>query len=242
MQSLRSLAKNNLPAPLLRVLTDIRDDRRRKILSRANSRQEVFSKIYSEGMWGGEDRDFYSGHGSHDPSVVNPYVEAVRQVLESLPGDPTVVDLGCGDFGVGSRIRPYAGKYIAADIVPALVTRNQQRFPDVEFRTIDIVTDELPEGDVVCVRQVLQHLSNADIAGALPKLARFSRVIITEDVPIGDFVPNHDKEAGFDIRVTNGSGVDVTAAPFDFPVKSQRVICEVPYETCVLRTTLYEPA
>lgn len=242
MQSLKTFAKNTLPAPLVGWMLGIRNARRQKILAKASNRAEIFSAIYSEGMWGGADRDFYSGHGSHEPAVVNPYVEAVRKVLEDLPGEPTVVDLGCGDFGVGSKIRPHAGRYIAGDIVPELIARNQQRFPDTEFVVLDIVTDDLPQGDVVTVREVLQHLSNADISGALPKLAKFKRVIITEGVPTGDFVPNHDKAAGFDIRFKNGSGVDIAAAPFNFPVKSQQVICEVLAGNCLLRTTLYEPA
>ncbi len=242
MPDLRAFLLKTIPAPLLRPLRSLRDSQRRKVLAKAANRAELFSAIYTRNMWGGASEDFYSGHGSHYPDVVQPYVDAVIELLRAIPGPPNVCDLGCGDFAVGSQIRPHAGGYIAADIVPELVARNAARFPDTEFRVIDLVADDLPDADIVFIRQVLQHLSNDDIASALPKLAKFPRIVITEDVPTTDFVPNADKLAGFDVRLASSSGVDITAPPFNFPVKVSRVICEVAYGTAWLRTTYYEPA
>lgn len=243
MNDIRRKLKKVLPGFVYRPLKKRLDEGRWRKLQNASSRAEIFSLIYKDKMWGGAD-DFYSGHGSSDPQIVEPYFLAIKTFLESLPTKPDACDFGCGDFRVGQKIRPFCGRYIAADLVPELIERNKGRFDalDVDFRVIDIVTDELPEGDVAFIREVLQHLSNAEIQSILPKLARFRFVVVTEDIPQGDFIANADKPAGFDIRASRGSGVDLEKEPFGFQVKSARVICEVPHGTALLRTTVYEPA
>ncbi|WP_271079217.1 class I SAM-dependent methyltransferase [Aurantiacibacter sp. MUD61] len=238
-----SLAKNWLPKPLFNWLKAKRDARRRATLKAAGSRAEIFSAVYREKMWGGSGEKFHSGWGSHRAAVVEPYVTAVSDYLQSLPTKPDVCDLGCGDFAVGVQLRPYCDRYIACDIVPELVERNRKQFADcdVDFRTLDLVTDPLPEAQVLLVRQVFQHLSNGDIAATLPKLKRYRAIIATEDVPDGEFEPNHDKPAGFDVRLSTGSGVDLAAPPFNFEHRSSRVLCRATHNGQVLLTTLYEP-
>lgn len=209
--------------------------------------QEVFSKIYEEGHWGRSadphDR-FYSGTGSRDAAVVTPYVQAVTAFLERLGHRPDVVDLGCGDFRVGAQIRPACARYTACDIVPALIAHHRQAHAhlDVDFRVLDLSADELPPAEVVFVRQVFQHLSNAQIAAALHKIQQTYRyLVLTEHLPAHEpFVPNLDKPAGRNIRHGIDSGVVLTHAPFDLrPVQEQR-LCEVPETGGVIRTTLYQ--
>ena len=58
--------------------------------------RNIFSEIYRRKLWGGRlSKGPYSGSGSRDPSVVNPYIEAVSDCLRGL-GSPSVVDVGCG--------------------------------------------------------------------------------------------------------------------------------------------------
>ena len=75
-----------------------------------------------------------SGSGSHYPSLVIPYMAAVQGLLKSTPQIRRVVDLGCGDFNVGQDIAPLVREYIACDVVPELIARNQQKFslPNVD--------------------------------------------------------------------------------------------------------------
>ena len=148
--------------------------------------QEVFSKIYEEGHWGRSadphDR-FYSGTGSRDAAVVTPYVQAVTAFLERLGHRPDVVDLGCGDFRVGAQIRPACARYTACDIVPALIAHHRQAHAhlDVDFRVLDLSADELPPAEVVFVRQVFQHLSNAQISAALRELVDTLGPVVVEE-------------------------------------------------------------
>mgnify|MGYP002479352461 CR=1 FL=1 len=103
---------------------------------------------------------------------VEPYIKATSDFLSSLGAKPDVVDLGCGDFNVGSRLRPFCEKYVACDVAAPVVEVNREKFADLDvgFRQLDIIESELPEGDAVLIRQVLQHLSNADIEKIVAKL------------------------------------------------------------------------
>lgn len=208
--------------------------------------QQVFTRIYQEGLWGrsGESGDaFFSGTGSRDEAVVAPYIQAVTGFLNSLPHKPDVVDLGCGDFKVGQRIRHHCQGYVACDIVPQLIEHHRAHLGalDVDFRHLDLTRDELPAGEVVFIRQVLQHLSNAQIAQALLKIAKTYRyLVLTEHLPGEDpFVPNLEKAAGRDIRMFYGSGVVLSAPPFNLQARQEQVLCEVPESGGRIRTTLY---
>jgi hypothetical protein len=210
--------------------------------------EKVFTAIYKEGKWGeGLQGDFYSGSGSHDPQIVLPYIEAVSTFLKSLPRPPSLVDLGCGDFNIGSQLRPYCGKYTACDVVPDLISRNQTKFSnfDVDFRCLDITHDEFPDGDVVVLRQVLQHLSNGQILKVVPKLYRYKFLVLTEHLPAdSDFPPNIEKPTGAMVRVASRSGVVLIQPPFNLKARSEKVICSndraVGHYPSSVRTTLYE--
>ena len=226
MPFFKTLLKSIIPASVLNL-------KRARAARRVNepfaglSTRQIFSEIYRQRYWGKEGPDgFSSGDGSHAAPIVVPYVEAVAAFLASL-GKPSVVDLGCGDFNVGRQLRPNAGTYIACDIVPDLIERNKARFADldVDFRCIDIVTEPLPSGRVMMVRQVLQHLGNAEVAAVVAKLQAFDYAIVTEHVPSVGFVPNVDKPTGPGTRTALGSGLDLTMPPFSLRPAEVRVLC-----------------
>jgi hypothetical protein len=210
------------------------------------SPREIFETIYNEKMWGGHFRlsQFHSGSGSHDARLVEPYVAAVRTYLATFAGDPVIVDIGCGDFSVGSQFVDRAARCIACDVVESLVNANRKRFrrPNLEFRVLDAIEDPLPPGDIALLRQVLQHLSNGHIAAIVPKLKQYRVVIVTEHLPSNpNFVPNLDAPSGLDTRLRNHSGVVLSAPPFNMTVTTSRIICEVPKHGGIIRTIAYEP-
>jgi SAM-dependent methyltransferase len=129
------------------------------------------------------------------------------------------VDLGCGDFTVGKKIAALGIDYTGADVVPALIRHHSALHGSdrVRFLQLDIVNDTLPEGDLCLIRQVLQHLSNAQIATILPKLARYRHVLITEHYPAPGphVVPNRDKTHGHDTRIEDDSAVFLEHTPFE---------------------------
>jgi 2-polyprenyl-3-methyl-5-hydroxy-6-metoxy-1,4-benzoquinol methylase len=132
--------------------------------------QEIFERIYRYKLWGGRKtfwRRFYSGTGSFESQIVEPYVEAVLPLLSGK----RVVDIGCGDFTVGRRLVDSTKSYDACDIARPLIEHNRRKFKSrgLEFYVLDAVNDSLPDGDVVLLRQVLQHLCNKSVAFWCPK-------------------------------------------------------------------------
>lgn len=134
--------------------------------------KKAMNQIYDQNLWGSNNKDFYSGFGSHNPAIVTPYIEDVKDFLTSFDEQITVCDLGCGDFNVGKQLVNDTKKYIAVDIVENLINYNKQNFNanNLEFRCLDIAKADLPKADCALIRQVLQHISNAEIQEILPKL------------------------------------------------------------------------
>lgn len=200
-------------------------------------------QVYEMNLWGGNEGDFYSGEGSHLPEIVNPYLAAVSSFLTSFKSRLTVCDLGCGDFNVGKELVKHTRKYIAMDIVPSLIAHNKETFkaPNLEFHCLDIAVADLPAGDCAIVRQVLQHLSNAEIQSIVNKLAAFKYVILTEHIPEGDFIPNKDIISGQGNRLKKQSGVNLLAPPFNFMVKDEKQLSAVVLDNGkgVIVTTLF---
>lgn len=206
----------------------------------------AFECIYKEKLWGDDAVSaFYSGSGSHDIKQVSPYVDHVCQFLESLPEPPDIVDLGCGDFNIGKQLVTACSNYHGCDIVKDLINYNHQHYAQahVQFSCLDASQDFLPEGNVLLVRQVLQHLSNEAILAICSQFQRFDFVIVTEHVPEGAYIPNIDKPTGPDSRLRFNSGVDITAPPFAVSCKDEAVICEVKDtddSAGVIKTILYQ--
>jgi len=204
----------------------------------------AMDQVYENKLWGGgEEYDFYSGEGSHNPEIVKPYVSAITSFLKSFDDLLTVCDLGCGDFNIGNELVVYTKKYVAVDIVEDLIARNKDNFKqdNLEFYSLDIAVDDLPSGNCAIIRQVLQHISNAEIQQVLHKLADFKYVILTEHLPEGDFIPNKDIISGQGIRLKKGSGLNILAAPFNFQVTAEKVLLSVTLNDHkgVIVTTLY---
>jgi hypothetical protein len=206
--------------------------------------KDAMEQIYDKKLWGGESFDFYSGEGSHQSELVNPYIDAVSAFLTSLEKPLTVCDLGCGDFNVGQQLVPHVQKYIGVDIVPSLIARNRATFhaDNLEFLYLDIAVDEWPAADCILLRNVLQHLSNAEVQRIVRKLPNYQYVIVTEHIPQGSFTPNKDIISGQGIRLKIQSGIDLMAPPFNLQVKDSKQLLAVPYSKGkgVIVTTLYE--
>ena len=205
--------------------------------------KDAMQQVYAKKLWGSGNTDFYSGAGSHDTETVQAYLKAVSSFFKSLETPPVVCDLGCGDFNVGKELVPYTQAYTAVDIVPELIAHNQKTFTSKQlmFHTLDIAKDTLPEGDCALLRQVLQHLSNAEIQAIVNKLYAYRYVILTEHLPDQEFTPNIDIISGQGIRLKKHSGVALQAPPFNFKVKVAKELLSLPAPGVKGRlvTTLY---
>ena len=211
---------------------------------------EIFKEIYLNKLWTPKtiklEHKFYSGVGSYFSEFVDKYIEEINRFILSLPNKPNVVDLGCGDFVIGSKIRRFCNNYIAVDIFDQLIDYNKKKYKElsVDFRVLDITSDELPPADICFVRQVLQHLSNQSISQFLEAIKnKYKYLIITEHLPAENFFKaNLDKPTGPDIRLFDKSGVILTQPPFNLKVIKDIDICETRSDSIegVLKTKLLQ--
>lgn len=191
--------------------------------------KDVMEQVYEMNLWGGNKSDFYSGAGSHYPEIVKPYIAILTSFLTSFKNPLVVCDLGCGDFNVGKELVKHTKKYVGVDIVTDLIAHNKEKFKEenLEFHCLDIAVDDLPSGDCALLRQVLQHLSNAEVQSIVSKLADFKYVILTEHLPEGDFEPNKELISGQGTRLKKQSGLNLLAPPFNFKVKEEKQVLSV---------------
>jgi hypothetical protein len=228
-----ALAKNVLPVPVLvgmrwvkRRLAGVGNHAKLLIMNKSARRRRIFRDIYKNSLWGhDENSKYFSGIGSRGEAAAiyaRCMAELLKRHVAELGRPITVVDLGCGDFQIGGALTAEVPDliYIGCDIVPEIVEHNTKLFAtgQITFRQLDMVVDPLPDADVYLVRQVLQHLSNAEIVGFLRRVS-CKYLYVTEGQPEERVGPiNPDKVTGaevrFDWRTGRGRGVELSQPPY----------------------------
>lgn len=198
-------------------------------VNKARPIKEVFTRVYEEHQWGGAGDSYCSGSGSSGFHA-SQYAAVVKQLIQDK-GIKTMIDLGCGDFVVGRALRTEGVKYIGIDIVDNLIHKNLEAYGDAitSFQSLDMVKDQLPDGDLCIIRQVFQHLSNKQIVSVLQKTKKFKYILITEHYP-APFVKirvNVDKIHGPDTRIHDDSAVFLDEQPFNVPTQSITLISDI---------------
>jgi SAM-dependent methyltransferase len=192
-----------------------------KVFTKDKDVSSTFTSIYENKRWGvkGDER-FNSGTGSDD-LISNRFINFTQEYIQEN-NITSIVDLGCGDFRVGSQyITPQVTKYIGVDVVDSLIEHHQNEFGNdvISFQCLDIINDELPKGELCIIRQVLQHLSNDQVQQILIKLRAYKYVLVCDHVPGGEFTANIDKKHGEDIRLKDNSGLVFNESPFNEKLK-----------------------
>lgn len=176
----------------------------------ATNRRQVFDQIYTQGVWlehGGQLAR--SGSGSE--------LDATKQVRHQLPalladlGARSLLDVGCGDFTWMQHVG-LGVEYTGIDVVQSVISANQAAFASSaqHFYCMDAVEDALPRADVVLCREVLFHLSLADIKRLVNnvKLSGARYLVATSDT-CTDF--------NADIRTGDYRPLNLQRRPFHFP-------------------------
>ena len=230
---IKKILKFILPKKIIVFLKKIQTDLEiRKYKKKSN--YQIFKEIYEKKIWSPDaiknKYKFYSGIGSHHEEFTLEYIEKVSKFLKNFNTKPSVVDLGCGDFFIGSKLRQFCSKYTAIDIYDDLINLNKSTYKDynVDFIALDITRNSLPSADICFIRQVLQHFSNSSIRKLLNSInGKYKYLILTEHLPQGNFIPNKDISTGPFIRIHKNSGVVLTAEPFNVKVIEEKNICNI---------------
>ena len=172
------------------------------------SATDVFSDVYERDLWNGG-----SGPGSAPENTVE-YRRFLQEFLDGFDYPVKVVDLGCGDWRIGELMDWSGVDYVGVDVVPEVIEANRRRdTPDnVSFVCLDALVDDLPEGDVLVVKDVLQHWPNADVLRLLDAAEeRFTFTMETNDVSS----KSHPAKVNSDIALGDWRPIDIERAPFD---------------------------
>lgn len=123
---------------------------------------DVFEDIYARRSWGSNES--VSGLGSEMDRTEIVRKELVK-VIDTI-GARSLLDIPCGDFNwMKAADLSKIERYVGADIVERLIRLNQQNYgrQGIEFRVLDITLEPLPKVDLILCRDLLIHLSDADI-------------------------------------------------------------------------------
>jgi hypothetical protein len=125
--------------------------------------KEIFEKIIKERVWTSK-LDLESPCG---PGSSMEYTKNLRSQLGPFllkHNIKSMFDAPCGDYSwINQTKLPEDLKYIGGDIVDFLILENQQKYPGVEFIQFNLVSDSMPDVDLLFCRDCLLHLTLADI-------------------------------------------------------------------------------
>ena len=123
--------------------------------------REVFSRKYvvETSDWAG-----HSGSGSSAYHTIKYKAFLETFILEN--GVKSILDIGCGDWQFARFVNFGPGVYFGYDVVGDVVQRNLETFGSASriFRMMPNNLAELPACDLLIMKDVLQHLSNAKIS------------------------------------------------------------------------------
>jgi hypothetical protein len=167
---------------------------------------DVFGRIYGNNSWG-----FGSGHGS-TLKVTRGYRAFVEDfLLENQVR--SVVDYGCGEWSFSRDMDWHGASYTGLDVVGEIVERNQHEYgkAGVRFMLSPDKPEELPAGDLLIAKDVLQHLPNSHVDVFVREvMSRYRYSLITndkggrtnEDVPMGGWRPVDIRCKPFNVDAT----------------------------------------
>jgi hypothetical protein len=119
--------------------------------------------------------------------------------------------MGCGDWQFSQHINWNGVKYKGFDIVESVIDSNKERYSSnsVSFHYYSGDSSDLPEADVLIVKDVLQHWSYESINKFILDLGKFKFVLIINCVdPAGELNNKSIEDGGF-------SCLDLRLPPFN---------------------------
>lgn len=174
---------------------------------------EVFGRIYDTDHWQG-------GSGPGSTSDATEYYRMIVRRLLASRQIRSVVDIGCGDWQVGSLIDWTGVNYTGIDVVSSVIERNQQMFGSerVKFAHLDVRTATLPCADLLIVKDVLQHWPTSDVLRFVhSELSRFRFALLTNDIASRDY----GGPVNEDIEIGAWRTLDLEASPFTLTARAR---------------------
>jgi hypothetical protein len=176
----------------------------------------TFRRIYETNLWG-----FGFGHGSL-PRVTKIYRTFVENFIREKQ-ICTVVDFGCGDWQFSRLIDWSGADYLGLDVNAGVIERNRSNYgaKGVRFETAPDQFSSIPGGELLLVKDVLQHFSTSLVEEFVAEVvSRFPFALITNCVEPATAL-NREIETGswrpLDLRAQPFSLDAVEALSFNGP-------------------------
>jgi SAM-dependent methyltransferase len=174
----------------------------------ADDPAQRFTAIYESHFW--VDDESRSGGGSN--------LYATEKIRKAIPdlflkyGIRSMLDIPCGDFFWFKEIRLDLDSYIGGDIVVPLIASVAKKYtsPTRSFRVMDLTQDNLPDCDLILVRDCFIHLSFESVFAALRNISRSKiRYLLT----------THHASVAANVDIETGSyhPLNLYEPPFNFP-------------------------
>lgn len=184
-----------------------------------------------------------SGIYSREDEFIRPYIYFLNDFLNNND-IASIVEIGCGDFYIMQKVLNNRDDiiYTGIDVAENVLDYDKREFssPHVRFVFGDAAAEDfrIPNGDLLIIRTVLQHLSNDDIKAILNKACAFPFVLVTEELYKGKgLIPNIDKPSGYQTRCRIMSGVYLEKRPFSVSNLVHLLVLPTENNT-ILRTSL----
>jgi hypothetical protein len=202
MSVLRNIIWKITPVFVKKLYYKIREAQYRKL-----STKEIFTRIKDKNLW--ESSESVSGPGSEIEQTKTLVVELNRLLKDK--NVKTMLDIPCGDFNWMRKVDLSSVNYTGADIVEGLISENLRKYSanNIKFITMNIITDILPEADLIFVRDCFIHLSYNDIEKALKNIKRSGCKYLLTTSYLNH--KNHDIATGF------WRPINLQESPFNFP-------------------------
>ena len=169
---------------------------------------EVFTDIYKKNTWKSDESR--SGTGST--------IESTRVISAKLPeaikelGVRSMLDLPCGDYHWIKEIDLGIEEYIGGDIVAELIDVNNANYKKqgVSFKQLNLLSDDLPNVDLLFCRDCLVHLSFDDNSKVLANIKKSNiKYLMATTFP--------NVEQNDNIITGRWRKLNLEKAPFSFP-------------------------
>lgn len=201
---MKELVKKIIPNQLLKWYRN-----RNTLDFRNKSANKVFTEIYKSNFWGA--KESVSGHGS-ELSQTESLIIGLDKLLKDM-NITSVLDLPCGDFNWMRKVDISKVDYVGADIVEELIKSNIRQYSmreNLKFQVLNLITDQLPESDMIIVRDCFVHLSYEDIDGAIKNIKSSNSKYLLTTTYLNCYINN-------DIVTGNWRPLNLQKEPFSFP-------------------------
>lgn len=172
------------------------------------STEQVFTEIYRSKHW--KSTDNVSGPGS-EINQTETLIRELNGLFKEL-NIVSVLDIPCGNFHWMQKVNLSKTNYVGADIVTELIESNKQNYQEsdrLNFQVLNLITDPLPQCDLIIVRDCLVHFSNKDILNAITNIkSSGSKYLLTTT-----FTNHH---MNFDIVTGDWRPLNLQDKPFNF--------------------------